>query len=613
MTLFRTRVIFHQQKPCAIVLQNRNGPCPLIALINVLSLRGQISILTYADRDGCITSQVLCNVLAEALLLRIQQQEDMRRVEDKMREAHERNFQALVAAGSQSASGTTTPDTSCSKRRLGGRGGWGGGSGASSTRELTMDDPAKATLPPHRSAGLSESFSSQSHDALMYQQQHRSRRNSTSKSSLHSAPNSQPVSPVAMRVNSPLFISSTGTPSNANTTPNQSGKSKKSLAGGSPMSPRTRSEYATLEVLDSIPAMLSNEGAFLNVFFTAGVEGYEFTNVVELMDACGVRLVHGWLIDPQDTNLIKEVGNDSYNTLTAKVACALAAADERTQKEKEEIDCEMKETAETATPAEEETHSAEGCVLEAENTPISTASYLGEASAVVTTTETNTLSGDSRRNSEPPTFPFFQHFLEQHPSQLTTAGLFALHDSVYEGELCVLFRSDHFSVLTKRRNILLTLVTDESLSDELAKQGGNIAWETLEDISGEGSRFAAAEAQPRRRSTDTATTPLGGRVANPPTVARVAQADQQHLWGSVVAGQNRGSRVSQTIHQGVVVGSAMRSQSGGGMQRSQGAHQQVHRVDPYQQQRRLDVEHRPQTTRTVLNKSKQKDSGCSVM
>lgn len=442
----------------------------------MLSLRGQISILTHADRDGCITHQVLCNVLAEALLLRIQQQEQMRRVEGKMKEAHERNFNALVAAGSQSASVQTTPDASASRRMKGNA--WGGSSSAiSSGRELTQEDPAKATLPPVATPT----------DTPEASHEHRpKRRVSTSPSPPTSPAQKHPPSKQAP----------------------------------------SRSEYATLDVLDSIPAMLTNEGAFLNVFFTSGVEGYEYTNVVELMDACGVRLVHGWLIDPQDTQLAKEVGNESYNGLTSKVAGALSVIEERERKEAAAEEHEM-----------------------------------GESKA---------------DNDDLTTYPFFQHFLEQYPTQLTTAGLFALHDSVHDGELCVLFRNDHFSVLTKKKRILLTLVTDEDLAAKLESSGGNVAWETLEDVNGEASRFAAAEVVAPKR-----------RHQGEPT----AQRAMVPVRGSIVTGSSNNANVQQGV---VVPSRAM------GVNNS---HQHVRRVDPYASP--------APTTRT---KSKTGDgSGCTIM
>lgn len=44
-----------------IVLQSHNGPCPLIAITNVLSLRGQVDLTSLTT----ITSPDLCNLIAE--------------------------------------------------------------------------------------------------------------------------------------------------------------------------------------------------------------------------------------------------------------------------------------------------------------------------------------------------------------------------------------------------------------------------------------------------------------------------------------------------------------------------------------------------------------------
>eukprot|EP00658_Telonema_sp_P-2_P028459 TRINITY_DN21801_c0_g1_i4.p1 TRINITY_DN21801_c0_g1~~TRINITY_DN21801_c0_g1_i4.p1 ORF type:complete len:240 (-),score=40.34 TRINITY_DN21801_c0_g1_i4:241-960(-) len=167
-----------------------------------------------------------------------------------------------------------------------------------------------------------------------------------------------------------------------------------------------------------------------------------------------------------------------------------------------------------------------------------------------------------------------------YPTQLTTAGLFALHESVHDGELCVLFRNDHFSVLTKKKRILLTLVTDEDLAAKLESSGGNVAWETLEDVNGEASRFAAAEVMvPKKRQQ-------GEHTAQR---AMVPGSSRAPVRGSIVTGSSNNANVQQGV---VVPSRAM------GVNNS---HQQVRRVDPYAS---------PAPTRA---KSKADSSGCTIM
>ena len=72
-------------------------------------------------------------------------------------------------------------------------------------------------------------------------------------------------------------------------------------------------------------------------------------------------------------------------------------------------------------------------------------------------------------------------FLEhESTAQMTAAGLRELHGAVREGELCVLFRNNHFSTLTKRDGALWALVTDLGYERVAA-----VAWERLDSLHGD--------------------------------------------------------------------------------------------------------------------------------
>eukprot|EP00980_Cylindrotheca_fusiformis_P009989 scaffold2212_cov143-Cylindrotheca_fusiformis.AAC.7 len=55
-------------RPCHILLQNENGPCPLLAAANVLLLKGSISLPSNTISAGVVTIDQLVNVLAEKIL-----------------------------------------------------------------------------------------------------------------------------------------------------------------------------------------------------------------------------------------------------------------------------------------------------------------------------------------------------------------------------------------------------------------------------------------------------------------------------------------------------------------------------------------------------------------
>ena len=62
-------------------------------------------------------------------------------------------------------------------------------------------------------------------------------------------------------------------------------------------------------------------------------------------------------------------------------------------------------------------------------------------------------------------------------SQLSVHGLMELHVEIQEGEFCVFFRNNHFSVLHKHKGDLFLLVTDQGY---LYKN--KIIWELLNEV-----------------------------------------------------------------------------------------------------------------------------------
>ena len=64
-------------------------------------------------------------------------------------------------------------------------------------------------------------------------------------------------------------------------------------------------------------------GLDVNVRFT-DVDAVEFSQDMLLFDLMGVRLVHGWLVDPDDVETVSVVGKLSYNQLVEMVIEAQA-------------------------------------------------------------------------------------------------------------------------------------------------------------------------------------------------------------------------------------------------------------------------------------------------
>ncbi|KAI1904345.1 hypothetical protein AGOR_G00004700 [Albula goreensis] len=152
-------------------------------------------------------------------------------------------------------------------------------------------------------------------------------------------------------------------------------------------------------------------GLDVNVKFT-GVRVFEYTPECIVFDLLDIPLFHGWLVDPQMDDIMKAVGNCSYNQLVEKI-----------------ISCKQSDSSEQA---------GEGLLAE--------------------------------------------QFLNSTATQLTYHGLCELTSTVQEGELCVFFRNNHFSSMTKFKGQLYLLVTDQGFLTE-----EKVVWESLHNVDGDGN------------------------------------------------------------------------------------------------------------------------------
>ncbi|XP_036391218.1 ubiquitin carboxyl-terminal hydrolase MINDY-2-like [Megalops cyprinoides] len=152
-------------------------------------------------------------------------------------------------------------------------------------------------------------------------------------------------------------------------------------------------------------------GLDVNVKFT-GVRVFEYTPECIVFDLLDIPLYHGWLVDPQMDDIVKAVGNCSYNQLVEKI-----------------ISCKQSDSSELA---------GEGFVAE--------------------------------------------QFLNSTATQLTYHGLCELTSTVQEEELCVFFRNNHFSTMTKFKGQLYLLVTDQGFLTE-----EKVVWESLHNVDGDGN------------------------------------------------------------------------------------------------------------------------------
>ncbi|CAN6921098.1 unnamed protein product, partial [Brassica oleracea] len=101
--------------------------------------------------------------------------------------------------------------------------------------------------------------------------------------------------------------------------------------------------------------------------------------------------------------------------------------------------------------------------------------YKGQSPLGQSSSEGKDTNGVTPREGE-----VIKNFLNNNASQLTFPGLFFLEQGVEEGELCVFFRNNHFYTMLKYDNELYNLVTDQGYLNER-----DLVWEKLNEVNGD--------------------------------------------------------------------------------------------------------------------------------
>lgn len=222
-------------------------------------------------------------------------------------------------------------------------------------------------------------------------------------------------------------------------------------------------------------------GLDVNVRFN-GVDQVEFTPELAPFDVLHVRVLHGWVIDPEDavtqsvrhsrrrsplnsTSVIiaflafaQAVGTKSYNQLVERIVGAMDA--------RERAHVRVNIRAHDG----DDGKCARATVAECQGTSAE-ADEQGEAAAI-------------------------SEFLASTSGQLTAEGLSQLHTSVNEGEIFAFFRNNHFSTAIKRDNRLFLLVTDVGYQHE-----SDVVWEELAAIDGD-TRLCRADFTPFKANSE---------------------------------------------------------------------------------------------------------------
>jgi hypothetical protein len=133
--------------------------------------------------------------------------------------------------------------------------------------------------------------------------------------------------------------------------------------------------------------------------FFFSVDKFEYTRECIIFDLLNIQLFHGWLIDPQDTELQTIVAADapSYNQLAEKMI-------RQRQSEREELVRESNS-----------------------NETLRFLSYLYHSGLLI------------------------EQFLDENRSQLTHYGILQLNQTMRDNQLAVFFRNNHFSTIWKNQ------------------------------------------------------------------------------------------------------------------------------------------------------------------
>ncbi len=292
-------------------------------------------------------------------------------------------------------------------------------------------------------------------------------------------------------------------------------------------------EFHLNEVLGLLPSL--QHGMDVNIKFTAGPSGVEYTNNLAAFDLLGVELVHGWLLDPQDVETLSVIGNKSYNELIELVIFGNDAKDavmklneqiEEREKlllgsdlegvEGSRIDEKTRKRDFTAgDDASPKAENADAVLTDQspnEKKPDDAAKlFSGSFSTTPQNLQQLMSLGDDEKDNLRKEIEAIKEkisnlsakisqsevvnsFLSTSSHQLTYHGLHELHNYVKQDTISVFFRNNHFCTITNHDGILYLLVTDLGYSNV-----PEVVWEKLDAIDGDTELFNEFFEKPKPR------------------------------------------------------------------------------------------------------------------
>eukprot|EP00727_Mastigamoeba_balamuthi_P009961 m51a1_g5588 hypothetical protein (323) ;mRNA; f:643157-644489 len=219
------------------------------------------------------------------------------------------------------------------------------------------------------------------------------------------------------------------------------------------------------DALKLLPTL--DRGLDINLRFSSPTD-FEYTESLVVFDVCQVPLYHAWVCDPQDTRTWECLKGLSYNQVV------------------------------------------EGQVLGMQHASGGTCCGDPPSAEHTAAIERGTVLGQ---------------WLQDTSSQMTVAGLEQLHATVKERELAVLFRNNHFGVVTKHGDMLYLLLTDLGFADH------SVVWERLSEVEGDAALCMDdfRTYVPPKEDTPPPVVPAATAVADPAAAAAAAAAPCSQL------------------------------------------------------------------------------------
>ncbi|KAL3331251.1 hypothetical protein AABB24_034857 [Solanum stoloniferum] len=194
----------------------------------------------------------------------------------------------------------------------------------------------------------------------------------------------------------------------------------------------------------------------------------------------GMNDIPGTIVIAEDGNAAEpnQVGCDVFDSSSSSIPSAAPDSSGGRQHDTDEA-----ETFNSSIDGDEPMYEGEDCILESATTSYQSREPMYEGEVVLA----EQVNGGSRDVPEiivkdeitQKEGELVRNFLKNSASQLTIFGLFSLQEGLKERELCVFFRNNHFNTMFKFEGELYILATDQGFINQ-----PDLVWEKFNEVNG---------------------------------------------------------------------------------------------------------------------------------